>query len=204
MKMSVRKLAVSAMLTAAAVSLSGFSIPIGASKCFPIQHLVNVLAGVFLGPGYGVAMAFCTSLIRNLMGTGSLLAFPGSMVGALLCGLAYRYSGRLAPAYAGEVFGTGILGGMLCYPVAALVMGKETAIAAYVAPFLMSTLCGTVIAAFLIGVLCKSGAFRYMRHLLDGDGGPFRASGKQVRGAFPGGGETGPAGLNGKGDTYDT
>ena len=63
--------------------------------------------------------------------------------------------------------GTGILGGILCYPVATLVMGKEAAIFAYVMPFLMSTLCGTVIAAFLIGVLCKSGAFKYMKQLLD-------------------------------------
>ena len=54
MKVNIKKLAVSAMLTAVAVSLSGFSIPIGASKCFPIQHLANVLAGVFLGPWYGV------------------------------------------------------------------------------------------------------------------------------------------------------
>ena len=50
MKVNIKKLAVSAMLTAVAVSLSGFSIPIGASKCFPVQHLANVLAGVFLGP----------------------------------------------------------------------------------------------------------------------------------------------------------
>ena len=35
MKVNIKKLAVSAMLTAVAVSLSGFSIPIGASKCFP-------------------------------------------------------------------------------------------------------------------------------------------------------------------------
>ena len=44
MKVNIKKLAVSAMLTAVAVSLSGFSIPIGASKCFPVQHLANVLA----------------------------------------------------------------------------------------------------------------------------------------------------------------
>lgn len=56
MKVNIKKLAVSAMLTAVAVSLSGFSIPIGASKCFPIQHLANVLAGVFLGPWYGVGI----------------------------------------------------------------------------------------------------------------------------------------------------
>ena len=95
MKMNMKKLAVAAMLTAVAVALSTFSIPIGASKCFPIQHLCNVIAGVFLGPWYGMAMAFCTSLIRNLMGTGSLLAFPGSMVGAFLGGFLYRMHGKL-------------------------------------------------------------------------------------------------------------
>ena len=81
---SIKKTALAGMLVALTVALSGFSIPIGASKCFPIQHLVNVLAGVFLGPVYGVSMAFCVSLIRNILGTGSLLAFPGSMVGAFL------------------------------------------------------------------------------------------------------------------------
>ena len=163
MKLNVKKLVVSGMLTALAVALSTFSVPIGASKCFPIQHMVNVMAGVFLGPVYGVAFAFCTSLIRNLMGTGSLLAFPGSMVGALLCGLAYRWTGKLTAAYASEIIGTGIIGAMLCYPVAAILMGKEVALFFYVAPFLMSTLCGTAIAAILIGVLCRSGAFGYLK-----------------------------------------
>ena len=80
MQFQIRKLTAAGMMVALGVCLSAFSIPIGASKCFPIQHLVNVLAGIFLGPVYGTAMAFCTSLIRNLMGTGSLLAFPGSMM----------------------------------------------------------------------------------------------------------------------------
>ena len=147
--------------------MSGFAIPIGASKCFPIQHLCNIIAGVFLGPWYGVAMAFTTSLIRNLIGTGSLLAFPGSMVGAYLCGFLYRKTGRLAAAYFGEVFGTGILGGILCYPVAELLMGKEAALFMYVMPFLMSTLCGTILAVVLIGVMEKSRVFAYFNHLLE-------------------------------------
>ena len=167
MKVNVKKLAVSAMLAAAAVVVSGFAIPIGASKCFPIQHLCNIIAGVFLGPWYGVAMAFTTSLIRNLIGTGSLLAFPGSMVGAYLCGFLYRKTGRLAAAYFGEVFGTGILGGILCYPVAELLMGKEAALFMYVMPFLMSTLCGTILAVVLIGVMEKSRVFAYFNHLLE-------------------------------------
>lgn len=167
MKINTKKIVVSGMLVAIAVSLSSFAVPIGASKCFPIQHLCNVIAGVFLGPVYGVGMAFCTSLIRNLMGTGSLLAFPGSMVGAYLCAVLYQYTGKLTAAYAGEVVGTGILGGILCYPVATLLMGKEAALFAYVIPFLMSTGCGTVMAAILIGALYKSGAFSYLGQMLE-------------------------------------
>lgn len=167
MKFNAKKLAVSAMLTAVAVALSTLAVPIGASKCFPIQHLCNVMAGVFLGPFYGVAMAFCTSLIRNLMGTGSLLAFPGSMVGAYLGAFLYQHSRKLSLAYAGEVFGTGVLGGLLCYPVAAMLMGKEVAVFFYVMPFLLSTVCGTAMAAVLVGVLVKSGAFAYLRHILE-------------------------------------
>ena len=44
MKTNIRKVAVAGMMTAIAVALSGFSIPIGASRCFPIQHMMNVLA----------------------------------------------------------------------------------------------------------------------------------------------------------------
>lgn len=116
--MKLKKLTISAMLVAVAVILSSFSIPIGPSRCFPIQHLCNVLAAVFLGPVYGVSMAFCTALIRNLLGTGSLLAFPGSMVGAFVSAMIFKYTRSKIGAYLGEVIGTGILGGILCYPIA--------------------------------------------------------------------------------------
>ena len=148
MKISLKKTVTAAMLAALTVALSGFYIPIGVSKCYPIQHMVNVLCAVFLGPGYGVMAAFCTSLIRNLMGTGSLLAFPGSMVGALLCGILYEKTG------------------MLCYPVAVVLMGKEAALFTYVMPFLMSTACGTIMAAAFVGVLEKSHVISYIRGVM--------------------------------------
>ncbi len=163
---SIKKLVISGMLVALSVALSGFAIPIGASKCFPIQHLVNVLAGVFLGPVYGVSMAFCTSLIRNLMGTGSLLAFPGSMVGAFLGAYLFQKTGRFALAYIGEVVGTGLIGGTLCYPVAVLLMGKEVALFFYVVPFLMSTAAGTAMAIVLIELMRHSGLFQYLNRMV--------------------------------------
>jgi energy coupling factor transporter S component ThiW len=163
---SVVKLVLSGMFVALAVVLSTFSIPVGGSKCFPIQHMVNVLAAVFLGPWYGVAIAFCTSLIRNILGTGTLLAFPGSMIGALCCGLVYKHTGKLTFTYIAEVIGTGILGGLLAYPVAAFIMGKEVALFVYVVPFLVSTIGGTVIAAVLITILKANHTLEVLQNMV--------------------------------------
>lgn len=155
-KVDVKKLVLAGVLVAVGVVCSPLNIPIGASKCFPVQHMVNVLAAVLLGRWYGVGMAFLTSLIRVIIGTGSLLAFPGSMCGALICGLLFDKSHNLLLTYFGEVVGTGIVGGLLAYPMATLFMAKEAALFAYVVPFLISTVGGTLIAALLIAAFKKT------------------------------------------------
>ena len=86
-KVNTKKLATASILCAVAVVGSLFSFPVFGSKCAPVQHMVNIICAVLLGPAYGVGAAFVASLIRNLLGLGSLMAFPGSMFGALLCGL---------------------------------------------------------------------------------------------------------------------
>ena len=124
----------------------------------PVQHLINVLCAVILGPGYGVAAAFVSSLIRNLLGLGTLLAFPGSMCGALLAGILYHYIKKLPAAYIGEVFGTAVIGGMLSYPVAAFIMGsKGAALFTFVVPFLISTAGGTLLAVLITVPLKQTG-----------------------------------------------
>lgn len=168
MRLNLKKLALAGMMTALGVCLSTFSIPVGISRCFPVQHLLNVLAGVFLGPGYALGFSFSTALIRNLLGTGSLLAFPGSMVGALLGALFYRYSGKIWMTFVGEIVGTGFFGGMLCYPLAIVFMGnREAALFTCVLPFLISTVGGCVMAAVLLAILFKSGAFHYLKSMVD-------------------------------------
>ena len=81
-----RKLTLAGILVALAVLGGLFSIPVLGSRCAPVQHLVNILAAVFLGPLWGIGVAFTASLLRNITGLGSLMAFPGSMIGALSCG----------------------------------------------------------------------------------------------------------------------
>ena len=167
---STKKLAVAGILCAVAVVGSMFSFPVFGSKCAPVQHMVNILCAVFLGPWYGVGAAFAASLLRNLLGLGSLLAFPGSMCGALLCGVAYWKSRNLPVTLAAEVFGTGIIGGLLSYPIAIAFMGKtagDIAFYAYVVPFLVSTVGGSILAGALVFALQKSGALKSMRAALE-------------------------------------
>ena len=147
--MIFRKAVLAGVLAAAGVALSVVSIPMGPTKCFPFQHTINVvagivlcfpfqhtinvIAGIVLGPWWAVGAAFTTSVIRNLLGTGSLFAFPGSMFGALFVGLAARAlpdKYKIAAACA-EPVGTGIVS------------------------FLVSSVPGAVIGAALVWALNK-------------------------------------------------
>ena len=85
--MSIRKLTVMALLVAVAVAGSTFvSIPTGIARAYPVQHAINVIGAIILGPVPTVIVAFVTAIIRILTGTGSLLAIPGSIIGAFcLC-----------------------------------------------------------------------------------------------------------------------
>ena len=174
---STKKLAIAAIFVALAVVGSAFiQFPFLGSNCSPTQHMVNVLCAVFLGPGYGVGVAFCASLIRNLLSIGSLMAFPGSMIGALCCGLAYkalRNKNEIAAILAAliaEMLGTGVLGGLCAYPVATLFMNVDAAtlaVTAYIVPFLISTVVGSIIAGVLVFALRAGGALKILQRSLE-------------------------------------
>ena len=165
-KTNIKKLAMAGVFCAVAVVGSLFSFPVFGSKCAPVQHMVNILCAVLLGPGYGVGVAFVASLIRNILGLGSLMAFPGSMFGALLCGLVYWKSRNILATLIGEVFGTAVLGGLCAYPVAIFLMGQNAAAIAfyvYIIPFLISTAAGALISAIVLYSLQKAGALQKMQ-----------------------------------------
>ena len=58
----IQKLALAGVFCAVAVVGSMFSFPVFGSKCAPVQHMVNILCAVLLGPWYGVGVAFVASL----------------------------------------------------------------------------------------------------------------------------------------------
>jgi energy-coupling factor transport system ATP-binding protein len=112
----VQRLALAAVFVALGVVLSSvISIPVGPAKISPTQHLINVLAGVLLGPWYAVLTALAISIIRNGLGTGTFLAFPGSVFGAFLVGWVYYKVRRTDLAAFVEPIGTALIGGLVGY-----------------------------------------------------------------------------------------
>ena len=169
-KTNTKKLAIASVFCAVAVVGSLFSFPVFGSKCSPVQHMVNILCAILLGPSYSLAAAFGAALIRNLLGLGSLMAFPGSMFGAFVCGMIYKKTKNIFAALLGEVLGTSLLGGLCAYPIAIFLMGQSAsniAFYAYVIPFLISTAAGAIISAILIYSLKKSNVLQMMQESIE-------------------------------------
>ena len=142
--MNIRKLTITAFLIAINVVLSSLIvIPLGPIKAAPVQHFVNVLCAVFVGPWYGLAQAFISSVLRISFGTGSAFAFPGSMIGVLLSSLFYMYRKHIFMASVGEVLGTGVIGSLMCIPLMLM--------------FIVSSFIGALISYILLIILKRRG-----------------------------------------------
>jgi len=154
--MKTRDIARAAVLVAVAVALSPIFIPVGVSKCYPAQHMINVIAAVVLGPVHAVVIAFSAALIRNILGLGTLLAFPGGMIGALLAGLAYRAFRFTWVAALGEVIGTGFIGALVsAWLIGPVLLGKSIAAGTLIVAFSLSSLGGAVVGVLALEFLRK-------------------------------------------------
>ncbi|EHJ07977.1 energy coupling factor transporter S component ThiW [Staphylococcus simiae] len=156
--MKSRKLTITALLIAVNVVLSSIIIiPLGPVKAAPVQHFVNVLSAVLVGPWYGLAQALISSVIRLLFGTGSVFAFPGSMIGVLLASAFYFYRKHIFMAAVGEVLGTGIIGSLVCIPLSYFIGFDDFLIKPLMITFIVSSAIGALISYFLLITLKKRG-----------------------------------------------
>jgi energy coupling factor transporter S component ThiW len=159
MRSNTRLVAQAIVLVAIGVALAPFtSFPVGIAKVNPTQHFVNVLGAVLLGPWWAVAIAVIIGIIRNAMGVGTLLAFPGGMIGAFLAGYVYRFTRNVYLGALGEIIGTGIIGAVVsALLVAPVFMGQTMALGALIASFLASTVVGSVIGVLALRLLERAG-----------------------------------------------
>lgn len=135
--------------------------PAGVARAYPMQHAINVMAAVLLGPGPAVIIAFMISLLRVMFGLGTILAFPGSMVGAFLAGFLYKKTKAPGLAAVGEGVGTGVVGALAAVPFAAVFMGNAAGAFAFIPPFLVSSISGSLIGWLLVLQIKKIDAIQF-------------------------------------------
>jgi energy-coupling factor transport system ATP-binding protein len=164
--MDTRKVARAVILVAIGVALSPFtSIPVGIAKINPVQHFVNVLGAVLLGPWWATGIALIIGILRNALGTGTLLAFPGGMIGAFIAGIFYRTTRNIYIAAFGEIIGTGLLGAIAsALIVAPVLMKKGMAMGALIITFSGSSLLGSIIGVLALKLLERAGIAKLKRN----------------------------------------
>ena len=155
-KTEVRKLVYTALLAALTVVLSAVVIiPVGPTKVQPMQHMMNVVAGILLGPFYATLGAVVTGLVRFFLGTGTVFAFPGGIPGALVVGLAYKY---IKKDWVGllEPIGTGPIGATLSVFLVAPLIDRTMSLWTFQVAFLASSIPGSIIGLVLVLALKKA------------------------------------------------
>ena len=135
----------------------------------PMAHLINIVCSVFLGPWYSLLCATLIGIIRMLTMGIPPLALTGAIFGAFFSGLFYRLSkGKILCAVLGEVFGTGIIGALMSYPVMTFLWGKEGLTwGFYIPSFICGTLIGGSIAYVLLRKFAENGMLEKFQTMLD-------------------------------------
>jgi energy coupling factor transporter S component ThiW len=151
----VRKIVLAGLFAAMAVLLSGIHFPVGPIKAFPFQHMVNIVAGVMIGPWYAAIAALIAGIIRNAIGTGTIFAFPGGIPGAIVVGLVFRWVRRDWAALM-EPVGTGFIGVPLTVFLLGPILGKQFAFALLFPAFMMSSVPGSIIGYVLLKALRRT------------------------------------------------
>lgn len=162
-----RRIAISSFLIALGVVLSIFPgpIPIGPTKVFPFQHMINVISGILLGPINAGVVAFATGILRISIGTGTIFAIPGGVPGALIVGFVYHYIRKSSAVSFTEPIGTAI-GALISALLVAPVMGGPTMPSflgittqwqLFLIYFSMSSIPGSIIGFFIMAVLRRVG-----------------------------------------------
>jgi energy-coupling factor transport system ATP-binding protein len=160
--MKTRTVARAIILVAIGVAISPFtSIPLGIARINPAQHFVNVVGAVLLGPWWAAGVALAIGILRNALGTGTLLAFPGGMIGAFLAGYVYLFTRNIYLGALGEIVGTGVVGAVASVLIVApIFMGKKMALGALIIAFSGSTLLGSIIGILALRLLERAGFVR--------------------------------------------
>lgn len=155
-RMNTYRMVMLAMLVATGVVISPI---LRIEGMCPTAHFINITCSVLLGPWYSLLCATMIGIIRMMFMGIPPLALTGAVFGAFLSGVFYRLSnGKIICGVIGEVFGTGIIGSLVSYPVMAFLMGRDGLNAFFYTPmFIGATLMGGTVAYLFLKRLSQTG-----------------------------------------------
>jgi len=160
-KSILRKIVLTGLFAAIAVILSGIYFPVGPTECFPFQHTINAVCGVLLGPWYASIAAIIAGVIRNMLGTGTIFAFPGGVPGALIVGIVHRFWQKDYAVFT-EPLGTGPIGASISAFIVAPWIGKGMPFFAFQIAFLVSSIPGCILGFLVLQILRKMEVFKFV------------------------------------------
>jgi len=144
-----------AIFGALGAALGWISIPVGPTKIFPLQHTINAIAGILIGP-WAVISALIAAIVRFSTGMGTIYAFPGSPFGALVVAVIFKvtkkdFSALFEPL--GTVFIGGTLSGLLMAP---FISANAPTVWFFWTAFAASCIPGAVLGYFIVKIVRKS------------------------------------------------
>ncbi|MGD2247294.1 MAG: energy coupling factor transporter S component ThiW [Candidatus Methanofastidiosia archaeon] len=162
--MKTRMLVYIAIFGALGAALGWISIPVGPTKVFPLQHTINAVAGVLIGP-WAVVSALIAAVVRFSTGMGSIYAFPGSPFGALVVSYVYIITKRDESALL-EPVGTVVIGASLSALLIApfFSQGAPPTLWFFWTAFAASCIPGAILGYFVVKVLRKGGFLAEKEH----------------------------------------
>jgi energy coupling factor transporter S component ThiW len=165
----VRKLAAFSVFTALAIAMSPFTgFAVSGTIANPTQHMINAILGVLLGPFWAVLGAVIIGAARNMLGVGTLFAFPGGIPGGFVVGSVYwilkrfkiNEKKRLMSALT-EPIGTMLIGVPISLLMFAPWLGKHIAsFALFVSGWALSCIPGCIIGFTVLLTLKRIGISR--------------------------------------------
>lgn len=144
-----------AIFGALGAALGWISIPVGPTKIFPLQHTINAIAGILIGP-WAVISALIAAIVRFSTGMGTIYAFPGSPFGALAVAVIFKvtkkdFSALFEPL--GTVFVGGTLSGLLMAP---FISANAPTVWFFWTAFAASCIPGAILGYFIVKIVRKS------------------------------------------------
>lgn len=128
----------------------------------PMQHFINVIAGVLFGPFGALLCALLIGILRMATLGINILAISGAIFGAFFSGLLFDLTKRnFLGSVVGELIGTGLIGAMISFPLMRILYNNDAvALLTYIPGFSLASLVGSTLAFIFLKFFSRTNVYK--------------------------------------------